>query len=100
MILVLLSSRIVIWIILIFFEGYATHRYPHFLTHPCLHDALPISRDGSDLPLPKQTIRLCSRNRPTMLFTRMFSDSPGTPGLRQQMPRTIRSMATPACEAL
>src|SRR3546814_10608341 len=56
------------------------------------------SRDGSDLPLPKQTIRLCSRNRPTMLFTRMFSDSPGTPGLRQQMPRTIRSMATPACE--
>src|SRR3546814_6402060 len=37
-----------------------------------------------------QTIRLCSRNRPTMLFTRMFSDSPGTPCLRQQMPRTIR----------
>src|SRR3546814_8435515 len=37
-------------------------------------------RDGSDLPLPKPTIRLCSRNRPTMLFTRMFSESTGTPG--------------------
>ena len=29
-------------------------------------------------------------------LTRMFSDSPGTPGRRQQMPRTISSMATPA----
>ena len=27
-----------------------------------------------------------------MLLTRMFSDSPGTPGRRQQMPRTTRSM--------
>ena len=36
--------------------------------------------DGSLLPLPKQTIRPCSRNRPMMLLTRMLSESPGTPG--------------------
>ena len=29
----------------------------------------------------------------------MFSLTPGTPGRRQQMPRTIRSICTPACEA-
>ena len=34
-----------------------------------------------------------------MLITRMFSLSPGTPGRRQQIPRTIRSIRTPACEA-
>jgi hypothetical protein len=28
--------------------------------------------DGSPLPLPKQTIRECSRNRPMMLLTLMF----------------------------
>ena len=32
-------------------------------------------------------------------LTRMFSDSPGTPGRRQQMPRTTSSIDTPACEA-
>ena len=32
-------------------------------------------------------------------MTRMFSDRPGTPGSRQQMPRTIRSICTPACDA-
>ena len=32
--------------------------------------------------------------RPMMLFTRMFSDRPGTPGRRQQMPRTTRSIST------
>ncbi len=31
-------------------------------------------------------------------FTRMLSDSPGTPGRRQQMPRTTRSICTPAAE--
>jgi hypothetical protein len=31
--------------------------------------------------------------------TRMFSETPGSPGRRQQMPRTIRSMCTPAIEA-
>ena len=30
---------------------------------------------------------------------RMFSVRPGTPGARQQKPRTIRSIGTPACEA-
>ena len=27
----------------------------------------------------------------------MFSETPGTPGRRQQMPRTQRSIVTPAC---
>src|SRR5918997_1410430 len=45
-------------------------------------------------------MRLCSRNRSTMLMTRMFSESPGIPGRRQQVPRTIRSMRTPARAAL
>src|SRR3546814_2306432 len=44
-------------------------------------------------------MRACSRKRPTMLFTRIFSDTPGTPGRRQQMPRTTRSICTPAWEA-
>ena len=41
-------------------------------------------------------MRLCSRNRPMTLMTRMFSLTFGTPGRRQQMPRTIRSIFTPA----
>ena len=32
-------------------------------------------------------------------LTRMFSESPGMPGRRQQMPRTTSSIDTPACEA-
>ncbi len=32
--------------------------------------------------------------------TRMFSERPGTPGRRQQNPRTMRSIWTPAWEAL
>ena len=35
-----------------------------------------------------------------MLVTVIVSDSPGTPGLNAQIPRTIRSIGTPACEAL
>ena len=57
------------------------------------------SGDGNGLPLPKQTMRACSRKRPIMLLTRMFSLKPGMPGRRQQMPRTTRSICTPACEA-
>ena len=34
-----------------------------------------------------------------MQMTRIFSLTPGTPGRRQQMPRTIRSILTPAHEA-
>ena len=34
-----------------------------------------------------------------MLLTRMLSLRPGTPGRRQQMPRTTRSTCTPAIEA-
>ncbi len=29
----------------------------------------------------------------------MFSEIPSTPGRRQQIPRTLRSIRTPACEA-
>ena len=31
--------------------------------------------------------------------TRMFSDMPGTPGRSVHMPRTIKSILTPACDA-
>ena len=34
-----------------------------------------------------------------MLMTRIRSESPATCGRRQQMPRTIRSISTPACDA-
>ena len=44
-------------------------------------------------------MRLCSRKRPTIDLMRMFSDSPGTPGRRQQMPRTTPITFTPAREA-
>ena len=51
---------------------------------------------GSALPFAKAQMRLCSKKRPTMDLTRMFSDRAGTPGRRQQMPRTISSIVTPA----
>ena len=54
------------------------------------------SVEGKPWPSPTQTIRPCSRYRPTTLFTRMLSESPGTPARRQHMPRTIRSILTPA----
>ena len=44
-------------------------------------------------------MRLCSRKRPTIERTWMFSDSPGTPGRSEQAPRTIRSIFTPSPEA-
>src|SRR5437762_2692024 len=44
-------------------------------------------------------MRLCSRKRPMIDLTRIFSDRPAKPGRRQQMPRTTRSMLTPAREA-
>ena len=50
-------------------------------------------------PWPKAKTRLCSRKRSTMEVTRIRSESPGTPGLRQQMPRTTRSISTPAALA-
>ena len=45
---------------------------------------------------PKAKRRACSRKRSTTDVTRMFSEMPGRPGRRQQMPRTMRSMRTPA----
>ena len=56
-------------------------------------------KNSSAPALAKCHTRECSRKRPMMLRTRMFSLTPGIPGRRQQMPRTIRSMCTPACEA-
>ena len=47
-------------------------------------------------PSPNTRMRLCSRKRSTMLRTRMFSEMPGSPGRRQQMPRITRSIGTPA----
>ncbi len=60
--------------------------------------ALPNHTSGSP-PLPKANTRECSRKRPRTERTRMFSDSPGTPGRSAQMPRTHTSTGTPACEA-
>ena len=44
-------------------------------------------------------MRECSRKRPTIDRTVMLSLTPGTPGRSRQMPRTIRSISTPAWEA-
>ena len=44
-------------------------------------------------------MRECSSRRPTIETTLMFSEMPGRPGRRQQMPRTLSSTWTPACEA-
>ena len=46
--------------------------------------------------LPKEYILECSRKRPTILMTEMFSLSFSTPGRRQQMPLTIKDTFTPA----
>src|SRR6056297_512815 len=55
--------------------------------------------EGNPAPLPKHTMRECSRKRPTMDFTRIFDDNPLMPGRSPQMPRTTRSIRTPASEA-
>lgn len=44
-------------------------------------------------------IRLCSRKRPTIERTWIFSETPVTPGRKAQTPRTMRSILTPAREA-
>jgi hypothetical protein len=54
---------------------------------------------GSAAPLAKAQMRLCSRKRPMIDLTAMASDRPGTPGRRQQMPRTARLTSTPAALA-
>jgi hypothetical protein len=43
-------------------------------------------------------MRECSRNRPTIDRTAIVSLIPGIPGRNAQMPRTIRSIGTPARE--
>ena len=58
--------------------------------------ALPIQY--SSLPR-KWNNRECSRNRPRIERTVMFSLRPGTPGLRAQIPRTTTSVRTPARDA-
>ena len=54
------------------------------------------SNDGRSEPLPKQAILECSKNLPTIDFTLIFSDKPLIPGLRAQIPLTIKSILTPA----
>ena len=44
-------------------------------------------------------MRECSRNRPTTETTLIVSLTPGTPGRRQQIPRTLMSIGSPAWEA-
>ena len=60
--------------------------------------AEPMWTTGSPA-LAKAKTRECSRNRPSTERTRMFSESPGTPGRRAQIPRTTTSTGTPAWEA-
>ena len=54
---------------------------------------------SSSPPLPNCQMRECSRKRPITLVTRMRELTPGNPGRRQQMPRTMRSISTPASDA-
>ena len=55
---------------------------------------------GVNFVTANTTILECSRKRPIMLLTRMFSDSPFMPGRRQQIPRITKSISTPAFDAL
>ena len=50
-------------------------------------------------PAPKEKIRLCSRNRPTTLETRMFSETPGNAGPKAADTPDRESIETPAWEA-
>ena len=65
----------------------------------CAESIMSKRRLGFCLALAKEKVRLCARNRPTMLVTRMFSLRPGTFGRKQQIPRTTRSMVTSAQDA-
>ena len=58
--------------------------------------ALPIQYSSA---APKWKTRLCSRKRPRIDRTWMFSESPGRPGRIAQIPRTTMSTGTPACDA-
>ncbi len=50
-------------------------------------------------PLTKWNARPCSRKRSMIARTSMVSLTRGTPGRRQQMPRTSSVIGTPACDA-
>ncbi len=63
-----------------------------------MRSAEPMYHSGRP-PLANIQIRECSRNSPTIDRTRMRSETPSTPGTRQQAPRTIRSISTPARDA-
>ena len=64
-----------------------------------MRSADPIQTSGPRRCARRRRSRECSRKRPTIDTTRMFSDTPSTPGRRQQIPRMLRSTCTPACEA-
>ena len=65
----------------------------------CIRSAEP-NRYVASGPVPNRKIRECSRYRPTSERTRIVSDSPGTPGRRQQMLRGTRSIRAPASRGL
>ncbi len=62
----------------------------------CIMSALPIQNSSAER---KWNIRECSRKRPRMERTSMFSLRPGTPGLSAQIPRTTISTGIPALDA-
>ena len=63
----------------------------------------PVGRREPDLRARRRSRRRtrgCARGSgPRCDRTRIVSETPGTPGRRQQMPRTRRSIGTPACDA-
>ena len=55
--------------------------------------------DGILDSFAKQKILACSKYRPMILLTTIFSESFLTPGLKQQIPLMNNSIFTPAAEA-
>ena len=68
--------------------------------HPVGRADEEVALRGIFEPAAKWKMRECSRKRPMMERTRMFFGAARDAGRRQQNPRTIRSMGTPAAEAV
>ena len=58
----------------------------------------PVGGAHEDFGLPKYQMRACSRKLSTIRVTRMLRLY-DCPGIRQQIPRTMRSICTPCSEA-
>lgn len=63
-----------------------------------IRSALPMNRDDVS-PASKRKTRLCSRNRPRMLRTRMLLLMPGMPGTSEHMLLAITCTCAPASDA-